>query len=71
MAELWLGGRPELWVDTGDGFDPGAQQRMKARAQPEIISLRLTSGLQRTRRGTWETSRWSLAAFSSLLPAIV
>jgi hypothetical protein len=24
MAELRSGGRPELGIDTGDGFDPGA-----------------------------------------------
>jgi hypothetical protein len=24
MAELRTGGRPELWINTGDGFDPGA-----------------------------------------------
>jgi hypothetical protein len=29
MAELRLGGGPELRVDAGDGFDPSAQQRRK------------------------------------------
>src|SRR6187401_3233245 len=37
VAELWSGGRPELWIDTGDGFDPGAQQRSKGRHKPRLF----------------------------------
>jgi hypothetical protein len=43
---------------------------MERRAQGEIISLRLTGGLRRTRRGTWEVSYWLLGGPCWLLPAI-
>jgi hypothetical protein len=37
MAELRTGGRPELWINTSDGFDPGAQQRSKGRHKPRLF----------------------------------
>ena len=37
VAELWSGGRPKLWIDTGNSFDPSAQQRSKGRHKPRLF----------------------------------